>query len=115
MKVVDRQFVYLSSKNRMAGDKSEFLIQLAPTLASLNDPSMFYKVWISQIVCQNDFDVISKFKDCLAVDGVVKHLPHGKPTYSDLVRNLGSLLPLGASVSHRALDNKLVFSTQNPL
>jgi hypothetical protein len=114
MKVIDRQFVYLSSKNRIAGDKSEFLIQLAPTLLSLNDPSMFYKIWVSQLVCQNDFDIISRFTDCLEVDGIVKHLPHGKPTYTDLVKNLGALLPLGASVSHRALDNQLIFSTQTP-
>jgi hypothetical protein len=114
MKVIDHSFVYLSSKNRIAGDKSEFLIQIAPTLLSLDDPSMFWKIWVSQLVCQNDFDIISKFTDAVAINGVIKHLPHGKPTYYELMRNMNVVLPAGASVLHQAIDNKLLFSTPTP-
>jgi hypothetical protein len=118
MKLVNKQHIFLNSSNRVSGSSSDFVVNLDQNYLDHGSPdhsSMFFKIYISSFVCQNDFDTINEFTDSFRLNGSMVRLRRGKPNAYDLVEDLTGQLPPGATCSYNQVDNRLVFRTAVPV
>lgn len=115
MKLVQKQHVFINSSNRVSGSSSDFLVNLDQNYfdAGVDDPSVFYKMFISSFVCMNDFDVVSDYTNSFLFNGTVVRLNKGRPNPYDLVQDINQLIA-PASCSYNSVDNRLVFNTDTP-
>ena len=108
MTVLRRRAIFLSSKDRRAGDKNKFSIAFEPEmLRAATEPGTYLRVWVSQLTARFDFSSVTENNNCLEKNGQLIKLRRGNPNIYNVLSDLGSY---GIHAIYDQPSNRLTFT-----
>lgn len=108
MSVLRRRAIFLSSKDRKAGDKNRFSIGFEPEmLKAASEPGTFLRVWVSQLTVRFDFSSLTENNNCFERNGQLIKLRRGNPNIYNVLSDLASH---GVFAYYDQPSNRLTFT-----